>query len=145
VPGQPPRDAAGNIIPHDHPDILNDHTAIRRISERQIVIDANGQRRISSIAFKPSSGLNGGMSIDLERFIIESKLDPRAFVTTPFWTGSVCFGVGVLRGEMLQVGYDPLPDNKFHGEVWGATKRTQWRRLQELASWYVPIPGVHIV
>jgi hypothetical protein len=129
VPNPPPLDAAGNVIPHDHPDILDDHIAIRRISETQIVTDGDGRRRISSMAFKPSSGVNGGMSIDLESFIREGNIDPRAFVTTPPWMGSVCFEVGSLRGEALQVGYHPVSDNRFHGEVWGATKRPQWKRL----------------
>jgi hypothetical protein len=144
VPDPPPRDAAGNVIPHDHPDIHADHVAIRRISENFIVPDGSGGRRISSMAFRPSSGVNGGMSVDLESFILESGQDPRAFVTTPLWRGSVCFQVGVLRGEGLQVGYHPMDGNKFHGEVWGATKRSQQKRLQDLAAWYVPIPGVQI-
>ena len=144
MPGPPPRDDEGNVIPHDHPDILANHIAIRRISENWIVPDGNGGRRVSSMAFRPSSGVNGGMSIDLESFILDSKLDPREFVTAPFWIGSVCFRVGALRGEGLQVGYDPVDGNKFHGEVWGASRRAQWKRLQELAAWYVPIPGVQI-
>lgn len=143
MPQPPPRDANGEVIPHDHPEILGDHIVIRRISEKQIVVDG-GQRRISSIAFKPSSGPNGGMSVDLESFIIAQQLDPRAFVTTPVWMGSVCFRAGDLRADTLKVGYDPLPDNDCHGEVWGATKRPQWRRLQRLAVWYVQIDGVEI-
>jgi len=143
VPQQPPRDANGAVIPHDHPEILAEHTVIRRISEKQIVLDGKGQRRISSLAFNPSTGPNGGMSVDLEAFIIAQRRDPHAFVTTPVWMGSVCFTAGALRAERLQVGYDPLPDNDCHGEVWGLTgKRAQRRRLQSMAAWYVQIEGV---
>ena len=143
MPQPPPRDANGEIVPHNHPEILSDHRVIRRISEKQIVV-VDGQRRISSIAFRPSSGANGGMSVDLEAFIVEQGRDPSAFVTTPFWMGSVCFRVGALRAEALLVGYHPLPENDCHGEVWGATQRAQWRKLQRMATWYVQIDGVQI-
>jgi hypothetical protein len=141
----PPRDAKGNIIPHDHPEILAEHTAIRRISQQFIVPDRRGGQRLSSQAFRPSSGQNGGMSVDLESLIRADGLNPRAFVTSPGWVGSIAFSVGALRGEGLQVGYHPVADNKYHGEVWGATKRPQQRRLQELAVWYVEITGVQII
>jgi hypothetical protein len=42
------------------------------------------------------------------------------------------------------VGYDPLPDNDFHGEVWGARTRGQWRQLQAIAAWYVEISGTDL-
>ena len=144
MPQPPPRNPTGEVIPHDHPEILDGHNVIRRISEKQIVTDAEGHRRISSIAFKPSSDANGGMSVDLEHFIESTVRDPRAFVTTPIWFGSVFFQAGTLRGERLQVGYDPIQGNEFHGEVWGVRTRAQSRRLQELAAWYVEIPDVQI-
>lgn len=144
MPQSPPRDGAGEVTPHDHAEILNHHLVIRRISPKQIVTDAAGARRISSIAFKPSSGPNGGMSIDIEPFISDAGHDPREFVTTPFWTGSLSFVVGELRALRLLVGYDPLPENRFHGEVWGATTRGQWRQLQSMAAWYVPIRNVEL-
>ena len=66
----PPRDAAGAVVPHDHAGIAATDGVIRRISNLQIVIDKNtGARRLSSYAFKPSSGSNGGMSVDLQREI----------------------------------------------------------------------------
>ena len=46
---------------------------------------------ILSMAYQPSSGLYGGMSVDLERSILEVQLDPIAFVTTPQWIGFVLF------------------------------------------------------
>ena len=96
------------------------------------------------MAFKPSSGTNGGMSVNIENFIIAKDRDPRQFVTTPTWMGSVWFNVGLLRNEALLVGYSPVPENDCHGEVWGAKTRAQWCRLQQLASWYVEIDGVKI-
>ncbi len=93
----PPRDPQGEVLPHDHIGIASDDGIIRRISENQVVADSTGQRRVSSKAFKPSSGPNGGMSVDLEKLIIEANQDPRAYVTTPRWTGSARFEAGALR------------------------------------------------
>jgi hypothetical protein len=84
------------------------------------------------------------MSVDIESFIIAAGYNPQTFVTTPVWIGSVFFEVGVLRANALQVGYDPIPSNDCHGEVWGARTRSQWRWLQEQASWFLQIPGVEI-
>lgn len=57
----PPRDAQGVVIPHDHDEIYSDDQIIRRISELQLVDDKKtGGRRISSLAFNPSAGPNGG-------------------------------------------------------------------------------------
>lgn len=140
----PPRNPQGEVLPHDHCGIASDDGVIRRISENQVVADSTGQRRVSSKAFKPSTGPNGGMSIDLERLIIEAKQDPRAYVTTPRWTGSVRFEAGALREEEFMVGFDPRPENPYHGEVWGKFTRAQQRRLQQLAVWFVAIPGVKL-
>ena len=140
----PPRDRNGNVLPHDAKDIASGDGLIRRISERQIVTDRNGQRRISSIAFKPSTvGAYPGMSVDLEAQILEAGVNPRLFVTTPVWMGSVRMVVGEVRNERLLVGSHPLmPENPYHGEVWGIETKVQQRKLQTLAIWYVEIPGV---
>ncbi len=82
------------------------------------------------------------MSVDLEKLIIEAKRDPRMYVTTPRWTGSVRFEAGRLRDEGFMVGFDPLPENPYHGEVWGKFTKAQQSCLQRLAVWFVPIPGV---
>lgn len=74
----PPRDDDGNVLPHDHPEIKNGDGIIRRISEQFVVRDANGNLRISSMAFSPSSGHHKGMSVDLEEEIRCAGLDPRA-------------------------------------------------------------------
>jgi hypothetical protein len=95
------------------------------------------------MAFKPSTyGTAPGMSVDLERQIEEAGIDPRHFVTTPIWTGSVRLVAGEVRAEGLMVGSHPLPVNPFHGEVWGINTKTQQRKLQSMAVWFVAIPGV---
>lgn len=82
------------------------------------------------------------MSVDIEHFIAAAGRVPHEFVTTPQWMGSVSFVVGEVRAQALRVGYDPIPENEFHGEVWGARTRGQLRQLQAIAAWYVEIPGV---
>lgn len=141
----PPRDDEGNVIPHDHPGIGPDDGIIRRVSEHHVVTDEKtGGKRLSSMAFKPSTGENAGMSVDLQAQIEEAGFDARAYVTTPRWVGSVRFRAGDLRSENFQVGYDPVPDNPHHGEVWGTFSRAQQRRLRQLCEWFVPINGVVI-
>ena len=81
------------------------------------------------------------MSVDLEQLIIEAGQDARNYVTTPRWTGSVKFDAGALRKLKLQVGFDPLPQNPCHGEVWGLGKEHP-RSLLTIAAWFVEIPGV---
>lgn len=143
----PPRDANGVVIPHDHEGILPSHGIIRRVSEQQIVSDPKviGGRKISSsLLFKPSSGENGGLSVDLQRLIEEAGLDAKAFVTTPRWTGSVRLEAYQFRDEGLIVGFDPLESNPCHGEVWGAFSDSKKRKLLRLCGWFVPIPDVSI-
>jgi hypothetical protein len=125
---QPPRN--GLVVqPHDHPDILSADDLIRRISEEQVVT-VGGVRRISSIAFQPS-GSDGGMSVDIKKSIEEAGTVVVHFVTTPRWIGSVVFKAGIPRAQGLLVGYDPLPDNPHHGEIWGKHPvTTAWRSTQ---------------
>ena len=97
------------------------------------------------MAFKGSSDASGGMSVDIELVIIELGQDPREFVTTPRFTGSVYFNAGFLRSVGLLVGYDPLPENAAHGEVWGNFSRGIQKQLRAAAIWYVEIDGVSLV
>jgi len=145
----PPRDDDGQVVPHDHSEISNKDEVIRRISVHHIVEDKNGQNIISSMAYKASSGKNGGMSIDLKQLIEKAGLDSRAYVTTPKWMGSVLFKVSELREMEFKVGYNPIlapaPEpNPYHGEVWGKFTGSQTRKLKNLAVWFVPIPNVNL-
>jgi hypothetical protein len=143
---QPPHDANGQVVAHNHPGILANDGIIRRVSHQQTTPDEKvvGGWRISSMVFKASSGPNGGMSIDLQTQIEEAGLDAREYVTNPKWVGSIRFQAGELRGEGFQVGYDPLPDNPYHGEVWGNFSKSQQARLRAICIWFVPIDGVAI-
>ncbi|MEW8385339.1 MAG: hypothetical protein AB2704_26060 [Candidatus Thiodiazotropha taylori] len=140
------------VEPYDEPNIQGNDSIIRRVNPNQHVVpDENtGGQRLSSKLFTPSSGQNGGMSIDIPTLIEQAGLDPHIFVTTPVFTGSVQFTAEDARSVDLQIGFDPLEDNPYHGEVWGTrdnpckfTNR-QKRKLKEASEWFVELPGVDI-
>ena len=141
----PPRDSNGEVVPHDHPGILADDGIIRRIPEHWVVHDHTGRRRISSMAFRSSSGLSGGMSVDLQKQIEDAGLDSRDYVTSPHWVGSIRLLAQECRSAGCQVGYHPINSNPYHGEVWGKFTKGQQRQLQTAATWYVAIPGVDVI
>ncbi len=137
--------------PYDEDDISPDQTIIRRINPVQHIIrdDNRDCSRVSSKAFSPSSGPNGGMSVDVEARIIADDLDPHEYVTTPVFTGSVSFLASAARALNLWIGYDPIPDNPYHGEVWGNPRPNRFsggqkKGLQNACEWYVPLEGVEI-
>jgi hypothetical protein len=135
---KPPHDAAGNVEVHDHAGILADHGVIRRISADHLVDDEKtGGKRVSTMAFGASSGVNGGMSVDLEESIAEAGLDPRTFVISPPFLGAVKFTAGALRSQEFKVGYDPIPTNPHHGEVWGNFTGGKKKWLQRNAEIFV--------
>lgn len=132
----PPLDADGKVVPHDHEEILPPDVLIRRISTHHIK-----NQRISSMAFQESTD-GTGMSVDVEKLIVEAGSDPREFVTSTEFFCSVQFTAEALRGEGLQVGYYPIPSNPYHGAVWGIATRGQMNRLRRLAQWYVEGNGI---
>jgi hypothetical protein len=134
-------------MPHDHQGIGPNDGIIRRVTVQWIVTEADGRRRLSSLAFNPSSGPNGGMSVDLQAQIEEAGLNCREFltVTNPQCIGAIRFEAGALRGINFQVGFNPMPSNPHHGEVWGNFTRAMKNRiLPSLAIWFVEIDGVAI-
>ncbi len=140
MPLSPPqRDAQGEVIPHDHPGITSDDGVLRRVAPHHYVSDpkATDGKRLSTMAFQASTGANGGMSVDLQKLIEEASLDPKLYVVAPPWIGAVRFTCGALRGEGFSVGYDPLPNNPYHGEVWGSFTRAKKQRLVALAVTFV--------
>lgn len=139
----PPRDSNGHVVPHDHQGIRDDDGVIRRVSPHHLVDDPKaGGKRLSSMAFQPSSGANGGMSVDLQALIEEDGLDARAYVIAPPWIGAVRFTAGGLRSESLKVGFDPRPALPYHGQGWGHFTNSLPRRLAKLAQTFVAIEGL---
>lgn len=144
----PPLDENNSVKPHNHPEIHDSDSVIRRISEQQHIVDdpkVPQGRRVSTKAFNSSSGINGGMSIDLKTRIEVDGLDVKAHVTSPEWIGSVVVGVQLLRNLGLMVGYDPLPSNAYHGEVWGnLTSKPIKKQILSSAVWFVKVPNVYL-
>lgn len=139
------------VDPYDEDQIDENDVVIRRINPRQHVVwdDNLGRRRVSSKAFSPSSRSNGGMSVDIEALIVADGHDPHEYVTTPIFTGSVALRAGDARALQLRIGYDPLPDNPYHGEVWGSSRPNRFSRRQKngliaASTWYVELKDVAI-
>lgn len=142
----PPRDGNGEVTAHDHQGIDNADKIIRRISPEHIVSDekAASGKRVSKFAFQPSTHGNLGMSIDIEKLIIEAQINAAEFVTQPPFVGSVWFEAGFLRSKKLVVGYDPIEDNPYHGEVWGNFTDGTRKSMLRAAQWYVEIEDVDL-
>lgn len=140
------------VAPHNDDDIRDEDVIIRRVNPDQHVIydEISQVYRTSSKLFTPSSSQDGGMSVDLLRPIESDGRDAREFVTTPVFTGSVKFLASAARDSGLRLGKDPLPDNPYHGEVWGPEGRPskfskgEKRALERGSTWYVELPGVKI-
>jgi hypothetical protein len=144
--------------PYDEAEIEGNDVIIRRVNPNEHVVpdEKTGRLRTSSKLFSPSSGSNGGMSIDLLKLIESDGLNAREFVTTPVFTGSVCFFARDVREATLRVGYDPIKDvpgiadNPYHGEVWGPDAkpnkftREQKRSLAKASTWFVELQNVEI-
>lgn len=140
-----------SVDPYDEERILAADTIIRKISSQYIVPNDNtGGKRLSSMAFQPSSDPNGGMSIDLETNIVAAGLDPKEFIHSPDFVGAVAMKAGDVRNLNLRIGYDPLPENPHHGEVWGNNRPnrfsdSQKKGLRRAARWYTDVDGVEIL
>ena len=141
---QPQLDQAGNVIPHDHQEILNTDGIIRRVSPYHIVEYPKvvGGRRISSSLFRESSEPPGGMSIDLMRPLEEGGFDAAVIVTVEPHIAAVVLLAHEFRTLEFRVGYDPLPANPYHGEVWGIFSKSKQRTLLRTCAWLVPVPGI---
>jgi hypothetical protein len=125
----PLRDQHGIVIPHDHVDISDEHHVVRHTTPNDL---HQIEKRLISGAFSESTG--GGMSVDIEEWMVADGLDPLHYVTNPDH-GAVRISVGELRKLGLQVGWDPDGHHPHHAAVWGignGSKRK--RRVMALAT-----------
>lgn len=129
------RDEKGIVIPYDDDEIQSGDGLYRYIDpENHLVDDENkGRKRVSSGAFSESRGPNapyGGMSVDLERLMVEAGVSYMSRLINNDW-GVVRLFVGELRELKCQVGRDPIEadprqgieENPQHGLVWGIQKK----------------------
>jgi hypothetical protein len=113
----PLKDAQGKIIPHNHPEIRDDHHVIRHITIRDLHREGEG-KRVASGAYSESGDDIGGMSVDIEEWMIEDGLDSLHYVVNST-DGARRIEVGELRRLGFQVCWVPEPGNPHHGAVWG--------------------------
>lgn len=137
--------------PYDESDILDDQIVIRRVNRAQHVVkDKNRDcERLSSKFYSMSSGINSGMSVDVESLIRDAGIDPVSWVSSEHYPGSVSLQAGCVRALDLQLGYDQIPENPYHAEVWMKTPSKRFSKAQkdglaDCASWYVAIAGVEL-
>jgi hypothetical protein len=128
MPVAPPRDAEGNTLPHDHDEIRNEHHVIRHITPYDLYPDRQTHiRRVQSGAYSESSDPHGGMSVDIEEWMIADGLDPLHYVEDPSH-GAKRLSVRELRALGFQIGWDPRSDNSHHGAVWGIGNGSKRKR-----------------
>lgn len=89
------------------------------------------------------------MSVDIEALILDGGDDPKQYVITPIFTGSVAFSADNARNLGLKIGYDPIPENPCHGEVWGSPRANRFSSSQKkgllaASEWYVEIEDVSL-
>lgn len=143
--------------PYDEPEIQGADSIVRRVNPKWHLTEDNnfGDMRVSTQAFKPSSD-GSGLSVDIEKLIVADGKDPMKWVITGPFAGAVSFQASAARALGLKIGYDPikghptLPDNPYHGAVWGPDPKPHriseglQRKLLRSSTWYVEIPGVAI-
>lgn len=146
------------VEPYDEQEIENDDVIIRRIDPQQHVVWDHDRecKRVSTKAFQASTKLNSGMSVDVEELVQRDGIDPREWVTSPRFRGSVFFLTEVVRNLGLRVGYEPIEEdgtveaNPYHGEVWGPEEKpykftqSQQKKIHAAVEWYVELDGVAI-
>jgi hypothetical protein len=131
MPDPPLRDQDGKILPHDHPEILDDDYILRHIvPPYDLHPDPDkGVTRVSSGAYSESS--DGGMSVDLVRWMAEDGF-PELYYLADDTVGAKRIRVGDLRDLGLQVGWDPDGGHPHHGAVWGI-KQSHRRKIARAA------------
>jgi hypothetical protein len=132
MPRDPPPRDGDRIIPHDHPQISDDYHVIRHIKPNDLAFDHSlGVMRLASGSFSDSH--DGGMSVDIEEWIIADGLDTLHYVTDSV-DGAVRIRVGDLRKLGFKVGWDPDGGHPHHGSVWGNFNGSKSkRRVKALA------------
>ena len=140
----PPRDAQGEVTWHDHPGIQSESILLRGVPQ-DYVIEKGGGPRISSMLYQGSSLGNRSMSVDLGQLIEKRGIPANEYIKSKPWIGIVGWSAKQVRQMEFQVGYDPLPENVFHGAVWGEFRRAQKKQLAASASWIVNARGVSLV
>lgn len=134
------------MIAHDDLAIRPETKLIRHINPKEHICrdDNTGQLRIKSSAFSPTSrDPEYGMSVDLEQLLSEEGLPKDHKVPKNF--GAVALKVASIRSLELKVGSDPVPDNQFHGQIWGVRTKNLKQKIRTIIDgWVKSIDGVEL-
>lgn len=133
----PPRDEDGIVQPHNDSDIRDDDGLLRYLNPaaNHLAPDQNtGGWRISSALFSESSYPGGGMSVDLERPMVEETGSNMTGLPSPEF-GIVRLITGDMRNKLgLKVGSDPKDDNPYHANVWGTKNKKKRSNILAMAD-----------
>jgi hypothetical protein len=110
---------------------------------------------MTSFPARRSPAGNGGvchfrrLTFPRERSEIGLALIAATLPIAVFFSGSVVFSSQSVRVLNLWIGYDPVSDNLYHGQVWLPEPKRKFTESQKsglanAAAWYVAIPGVEI-
>lgn len=122
-PGNPPRDNAGEVIPHDdQPMVPNTSDLIRHVLKIHTTPDHNngGRLRATSAAFRFSSTGSLSMSVDAWEPMNAAGLPPDHYAAQ-VQKGAARLPVAVVRQVPFLVGTEPLPGNPHHCGIWQRT------------------------
>ena len=135
-------DDNGSVIPHDGGQISREDWVVRQVSSEWIVPDPKfpqGQR-LTSVVWEPSSGLNGGLSVNLESLILEQGIRSESFLISQRYPASIKMNLGLIRDYGFLIGFDPinndaeLPDNPCHCQIWGVSTKGKQNQLKNIIS-----------
>ncbi len=137
---RPPVDGDGVTLPHDHAGLDPSDIVIRLVPRQWRVAGAQpGVWRLSSEAFQNSSDKYRGCSVLIAKLAAEAGISIEKIVASRNMLGAISVTVGQIRGRGLKVGFDPLEDDPFHGQIWEKITRGTANTLLSSAAWSVPI------
>jgi hypothetical protein len=152
---QLPIDAFGEVVPHDHPDLVGEARMLRGVASNHIVPDNNyGCQRLSSALFKNKPNRQGYLSVGSQPCIEACDQAPVDYMDGRGWLGVVSISVESFRSfdpatqaaDRWKIGMYPLPNDDppdpCHGAVWGTITKAKADDIRRVVEWLIEIPDV---
>lgn len=119
--GNPARDAAGNVLPHDDSVRLpNRHHVVRHVLSALGFVDFDENHkclRATSAAFRFSTSGSFSMSADALEQLVADGLQPDHFAKLAGKRGAK-LAIDDVRKERFRVGPEPIAGNDYHCGIW---------------------------